>query len=191
MKSLLGFVLFFVNSMFLLAQEDDDKVILIADSTWGREVVDFPVDWAPEFDLKGYEELRFTPGWPDKSSDSFWSLAMAWRVGAAEKFDTTTVRKYLIAYFDGLMTPNNWATEFPKPKVEFGAINSHLPSTGILSMFDGFFTGKVIQLNFTVQQEYCDQEQELIVVYRFSPQPLDHSVSELLETAKLKNEPCH
>lgn len=46
---------------FAIGQEVEHLPFLEADSSWGSEIIPFPVDWAPGMTLTGYEELLFAP----------------------------------------------------------------------------------------------------------------------------------
>ena len=86
---------------------------------WSKEIIEFPIEWVPELNVKGYEELLFSPKWKDKKSDEFWSLVMSWNIKSKSRLPKKKITYYFKSYFYGLMNPNHWEKEFPKPKVTF------------------------------------------------------------------------
>ncbi len=92
--------------------------LLKAPETWGKEIIVFPIDWAPKMTVKGYEELRFAPEWSKAKHNNFWTLVMAWKVNTTAEISLDELHVNLESYYDGLMTPNHWSQEFPEPKSE-------------------------------------------------------------------------
>src|SRR5690348_7269453 len=50
---------------------------------WRREVIPFPLDFAPEIGYRGVEELRFAPRFFDPAAPTYWSYAFAWLLEGA------------------------------------------------------------------------------------------------------------
>lgn len=164
---------FFLISCCFYGQKNDLE-ILKADSTWGKEIIVFPIAWAPEMNVVGFEELRFAPDWQNPDSEEFWSLVMAWKINTSETLSKEKLEENLIAYFDGLMKPNHWSQEFPEPSLLLSkVINRDKKETysGILTLFDGFHTGKVIILNVKITSQFCILKNAYYVMIRFSPAP--------------------
>ena len=49
----------------------EHKTILEAPTDWKSEIILFPLSFAPDIDLTGYEDLRFTPNWNKPNSSEF------------------------------------------------------------------------------------------------------------------------
>ena len=47
---------------------------------WRTETIPFPLDFAPELEYEGLEELRFSPGMFAEMKTDFWSYAFVWWV---------------------------------------------------------------------------------------------------------------
>jgi len=178
MKSILCLV-FTCYLATAFSQNTTEASILIAEDNWGKEIINFPIDWAPNLNLEGFEELRFSPFWSDPKSDQFWSLVMAWNVDTTHALTTEELESNFEAYFDGLMKPNHWATTFPRPTVVF-IPSSEKDSThsiiGKMKLFDGFHTGESITLNITIEQHFCELSQKSIILFRISPKNFEHAV---------------
>lgn len=184
-------LIFLLFAAIGLAQEQDLK-ILKADAIWGKEIIKFPVEWAPGMTLDGFEELRFSPEWNKPDSPQFWSLVLAWKVKASQQLTLTEIKHNLKHYFDGLMKPNHWATEFPGPEVTlaFSETEENKLLVGKMRLFDGFHTGKTIVINMSALQTYCDDTGKTIVIFRFSPKDYEHRIWEELKAITLLPNSC-
>jgi hypothetical protein len=194
--SYLSTYLLFLSMLTLvtgMSQEMQEVSILEADASWGKEVIKFPVAWAPKMTMEGFEELRFAPGWSDITSEQFWTYILAWNIKTKNPLTPTEIETNLENYFDGLMKPNHWAISFPEPLVLF--VKNEKQRTrkyfiGKMKYFDGFHTGKVITTNIKAEQFFCNQTNRTIVIFRISPKELDHPVWDTLATIKRKPTSC-
>ncbi|MAM28919.1 MAG: hypothetical protein CMC13_07830 [Flavobacteriaceae bacterium] len=166
------------NAATIIAQETAPPAILKADSNWEKEIIKFPIDWAPGMDLVGYEELRFAPNWKNPDHEQFWTLAIAYKVQTPEPLSLSRIEQNFEAYFNGLMQPNHWAQHFPDPVFKLVSVgHSALPQyQGKLKVFDGFHTGKMITINVQALQRYYPEKNQAVVVFYLSPKNYDHSV---------------
>jgi len=186
-------IFFMFCSTIVYSQNETEPSILSAHENWRKEVIKFPIEWAPNLKLKGFEELRFAPAWSDPESDQFWSTVMAWKVNASNKLTKQEIENNFEAYFDGLMKPNHWATTFPRPTVLF------IPNPekeepqlliGKMKFFDGFHTGKLMTQNIKVEQHFCETTNKAIILFRFSPMNFDHPIWEKLNNIIRKPTSC-
>ena len=70
---------------------------------WRAEVIPFPLDFAPSIAHRGFEELRFPPGFFDPKAGDYWSYAFVWRTDDAANLDAKAVGDELTVYFRGLI----------------------------------------------------------------------------------------
>jgi len=162
----------FLYSNFALTQYSHELFILSA-------------NWAPDVDLIGYEELRFSPSWSDAEREGFWSLVMAWEVNASDELTIKEIGKNFEAYFDGLMKPNHWATTFPSPVVVFipnPEKEENFSLIGKMKFFDGFHTGKIVTQNILVEQHFFKDLKKTVLIFRISPQSFEHVIWDSLKT---------
>lgn len=168
--------------------------LLNADDTWGKEIITFPIDWAPKMTVTGFEELRFAPEWSNINHNDFWSLAMAWKINTPSEISIDNLQKNLEGYFDGLMIPNHWSENFPKPNLKLMPISESDNSSefkGKLILFDGFHTGKQVTLNITGKQQFCKATEKSVIIFKFSPKPYDKPIWKQLNNITIKDEPCN
>ena len=69
---------------------------------WGKETLQFPLQFAPQIKYTGTEEIRFAPGWGNKKSEGFWSYCFIWWIDGRQIFDTGKLQAEISHYFDGL-----------------------------------------------------------------------------------------
>jgi hypothetical protein len=70
---------------------------------WRSEVIPFPLDFAPALAHRGYEELRFPPGFFDPAAGGYWSYAFVWRTDDEAVLEAGPLGDELTAYFRGLI----------------------------------------------------------------------------------------
>ena len=163
--------------------------LIAADKNWGQEIIAFPMDWAPEMSLQGYEELRFAPQRSNPEHEQFWSLLMAWKVDATAPLSIEIIEQNFYHYFDALMKPNHWAQDFPAPTLSFQTIETN-HYTGRIQLFDGFYTGTVITLNLEGSQHFCTVQEKTIVLFRISPQSFESDIWQTMRSFSLHPNAC-
>ena len=147
---------------------------------WRTETIPFPLDFAPQIELTGVEELRFAPGMFTEGAEDFWSYAFIWWVPEASHFDEEMLRASLNAYFEGLSKAVGEPKEIDFEGVEFetevrrqshGAEGS-LRFDATIRAFDAFVTARPIVLRARIEVIPCSSQQKLAAFFAISPQPL-------------------
>ncbi|MCH2034232.1 MAG: hypothetical protein MK202_12050 [Tenacibaculum sp.] len=180
-QKLFTFFLFF-QFLFVFSQ-DSDKKIFKNPYKWKNEIIDFPVKWAPKFNLRGHEEILFSPNWSKPENPQFWTLLIAWEITTEEKIGLNEIRKNLFGYFDGLMKPNHWSKEFPEP-----VLNLELKKEGFfgkMTFFDGFHTGKMVTVNIIGNQIVKKKDNVAIIYFKLSPKEINHVIWKKLNTIEI------
>lgn len=70
---------------------------------WRSEVIKFPLDFAPSIAHRGFEDLRFPPGFFEPTSGDYWSYAFIWRTEDAAELDAAALGAEVTEYFRGLI----------------------------------------------------------------------------------------
>ncbi|MEZ4780003.1 MAG: hypothetical protein R2786_11560 [Flavobacteriaceae bacterium] len=172
--------LFLCSSSYFLSQETT-QAILTPNTPWVKEIISFPTPWAPKLTVQGFEELRFAPGWKNPKSDAFWTLVMSWNIDSEEPITAKTIEHYLESYYDGLMTPNHWATTFPPPNALFQESTTANQYQGKIKLFDGFHTGAMMTMHVLAEVTYCPNIQRSILLFRISTQEVGTPIWEQLQ----------
>lgn len=175
-------ILLAVVSFKGLAQERKQEFVLDTLHGWRTELMRFPLDFAPEINIHGVEDIRFAPGWSKKGASDFWTYKFAWLLDSDFSFDSKQLEGTLSLYFNGLTNAVAKGKSFDLNKitptrVELQTQNSDINSLiGSIDFWDAFFTQTAIHLNLKVKKLYCSQIQKYIMVFEFSPQPFEHQV---------------
>lgn len=183
-------LLLFVGMIF--SQEEEIQEVFTTDSTWIKEIIEFPIGFAQDIKYEGFEDLRFPQGWSKEDSPNFWSYVWAWSINNTEEINTSELEKNIQLYFDGLLGLDFYKIEekhVRKTNAVFIKKNdSHF--VGKVKTFDTRYTKKPMTLNVLVENYYCELEQKRIILFRFSPKPFDHDVWSTLDEVKLNSDSC-
>jgi hypothetical protein len=68
--------------------------------------------------------------------------------------------------------------------------NDDVAFTGKLKIFDGFATQEPLTLNVRIYSNYCEENDQLILLFRFSPLAFDHPIWDKLRTVKVRETVC-
>jgi hypothetical protein len=151
---------------------------------WRTETLPFPLDFAPELEFEGVEELRLSPGMFDETSEDFWSRAFVWWVPEATHFSTERLENDLETYFLGLTGGVAAARQLDPGKPDFDVrlepVDVTTPAgrewTGTVRTFDIFTTQQPIRLNVRIDIQGCTEKGHLAVFFQLSPQPFRNAI---------------
>ena len=146
----------------------------VAPEGWSPELILFPIDFASDIPYKGFEELRFAPGWGNANSNEKWAYTILWWLDDVYQFDENILRSNLETYFTGLtkrraiadsldMTKYQKATaKVQKVKTETGDVQTFTASA---SIYDAQVTRKPGILYFKVHIKDCPDKSRTIVLF--------------------------
>lgn len=167
--------------------------LLVTD--WGKEFFHFPLHFAEEIPYQGVEEVVFPKNWIKPDSSDFWSYVFVWALDNKQTVTAQELETNLTLYFDGLIGGLSRVdtTKLTKASTEF-QLNTDptdtVSFTGTLNIFDGFATQEPLTLNARVYSEYCQDKDQLVLLFRFSPLPFDHAIWSKLRTVKVRSTVC-
>ncbi|WP_347924252.1 hypothetical protein [Pontimicrobium sp. SW4] len=182
----------FLFSLVGFSQEKQDLAVFETDSTWIKEIIEFPIGFAQEIKYEGFEDLRFPQGWSKEDSPNFWSYVWAWSIIDTEEVTTNDLEKNIQYYFDGLLGLDFYKID-DKPLRKTNAVfikKNKSQFVGKVKTHDTRYTKKPMTLNVTVETSFCEQENKTIIHFRFSPKPFDNPVWDTLAEVKLKKDFC-
>ena len=188
-------ILISFQACFLLAQNKEDINLLDTDSTWRKETLFFPFPFARDVDLEGRIDVRFSKGWSNQESPLFWSYAFGWDITRKEKFTEAELEQIMVSYLGGLMKAVNKDKDFSVPEAiavftAHKVDSNHISYKGKLRMHDSFFSKKIIVLNAIGEYHFCEQDGRAKLLFKLSPQDLDHAVWEYLNQANFQDDIC-
>jgi tetratricopeptide (TPR) repeat protein len=163
--------------------------LLVTD--WGKEFFHFPLPFAEGIPYRGVEEAVFPENWINPDSTEFWSYVIAWALENKQGVTAEELEENLKLYFDGLIggLSRTDQTKLTKTSAEFKPDTDPTDGTaytGSLTIFDGFATQEPLTLNARIYTTYCAEKDQLILLFRFSPQAYDHSIWDKLRMVKLR-----
>lgn len=179
---------------FSFAQEEHLGVFE-SDTTWLKEIITFPIGFAPEIKYDGYEDLRFAKKWRDSTHEDFWSYTFAWHITSFEEPNENILETEIKYYYDGIMKAVNKKKDFkvPETTVLFIKTNSEdkvVDYIGKIYVYDSFNTERMITLNIRVKVNHCNPKKSTTIVFRISPQDFSHSIWNRFNDVKLKPDYC-
>jgi hypothetical protein len=186
-------LLFF--SVLFFGQQFEEKQLLKTPVTWSTELFTFPIGFAQEIPLEGYEEALFPPGWSKQEGPEFWSYIFAWNVIATTPLTATDFETYLQYYFDGLMNIKdlgNGTTVLPTNAlcIKSEEIGNTSLFTGKIRLYEGRYSKKMMILNVLATQYFCKKDKKTVVVFRFSPQPFGAAIWGTMNAVQLVETVC-
>ncbi|WP_347922359.1 hypothetical protein [Pontimicrobium sp. SW4] len=192
MKKHIVTILLLFFCMLSYSQEEESLEIFTTDSTWVKEIIKFPINFAQDINYEGFEDLRFPQGWSNQKSPNFWSYVWAWSINSTEKPSESDLEKNVQLYFDGLLgldfykindvkTPKTNAVFIKKGSTQY---------IGKVKTIDTRYTKLPMTLNVLVEYHYCETQKKTIMVFRYSPKPFDNAVWETLNEVKLRADAC-
>jgi hypothetical protein len=148
---------------------------------WKREVLPFPLDFAPELPYRGLEELRFMPGFFTPSAPDFWSYDFVWWLEDAPAFDAPTLSVALTKYFRGLalsVGKDKYSFDPQRFRAELAprSAGSETILAGDVWSYDPFATGKELVLHVEASLKRCPRAGRNALLFLVTPKPTDDPV---------------
>lgn len=188
-KSVLVLLVLTVGSILAYGQENES--ILSAPDNWQSEIIPFPLGFAPAIDFIGFEDLRFSPGWSDSTSQEFWAYSFAWYIEMDSAMTESKLTESFNIYYDGLMGAvfNNQAdttNSIQLDKTLCLFVKTNAGFTGKMRVYDAFFTKDYMTLNIKVKEFFCPKTNKQIILCDISPKTFDHPVWKIFNDVNLK-----
>ena len=151
---------------------------------WNIERFSLPPDFAPQIRLQGVEDLRFTPGWGDTTSEDHWSYAFLWWLDGSVRVDEISLQENLKAYYTGLVDRNIPIRKIPANKlVTIDAVVKKIKTTsndsetfsGTIKILD-YIAQKPITLNCIIHVKGCKTESHTPIFFEISPKPFGQTI---------------
>jgi hypothetical protein len=161
---------------------------------WPVERSALPPRWAPDWTLKGIEEIRFAPGWGIHDRPDYWSLAYLFWLEKGQRVDAQVLETQLHSYFDGLIktgggaVPHNIPADKMVPtRVSIQKIRTEPDDAetfaGTIDMLD-YQAMRPIRLNITAHVKDCPGQKHTGLFIEASPKPLTDPLWQDLKQAK-------
>lgn len=155
---------------------------------WTTERIFFPIDFAPQIPYTGVEDLRFTNGWGDISSEEHWCYAFLWWLDGKPVITNTALQENLTHYYEGLVKRNITNRSIPAFKVvpTVAKINTATTASGDVATFTGtidmlnYMAQTPITLHCIIHIKDCGREDKTAIFFEVSPQKSTHAIWQTL-----------
>lgn len=196
MKNRILTIAFLICSIIAFGQEEEKELgILESDTTWLKEIIKFPIGFAPEIKYEGYEDLRFAKNWRDKDHENFWCYMFVWHIEGIEKLTAKDLEQQIKFYYDGIMKAVNKKKDFQVPEttvlfIKANGEDKDVDYIGKIRVYDSFNTESMMTLNVRVKAFDCDKNNTSNIEFRLSPQDFNQSIWERFKEIKLRDDSC-
>src|SRR5688500_9578120 len=111
----------------------------LATDGWEIERFLIPIEFAPGIKYKGVEDVRFTKGWGDSTSNEYWSYAFLWYLDGKVTINEKDIERNIATYYDGLIGSNVEPRKIPAAMIKPTKVSVRRIQTtkGDLSTFSG------------------------------------------------------
>lgn len=151
---------------------------------WRGETIPFPLEFAPDIQRRGVEELRFAPGFFQPDAAGYWTYAFVWVVTDDGATDPGTLARELTTYFRGL-TAAVAKDKKDLPPIDLERIEARLDADGrgTAHTFDAFGDGRPIDLEVSVTVQPCGAGKAVLVAAaRRGGPPISPAPAEVLRS---------
>ncbi len=188
MRIFFNIVLFVVLSHTAFAQEDK-AIILKGPTDWRYEKIAFPLDFAPDINYKGFEELRFAPEMFSKGKAYYFTYVFVIVLEDKKTITTEEIDDFLTQYYRGLCKV---VADSKKMKVDLSKINIETTKHedqihAQIQFLDAFTDGEKIALQMEI--DIVKKNSDLVLVSLVSPQTKQsevwHKLHQIKESIKL------
>lgn len=180
--------------MSMLGFGQDHTLFSKAPEDWREEVIPFPLGFAPEIDLKGVEELRFSPNAFNPEVDNFFTYAFVWSLDGKVLLDEATLETYLLAYYVGLYKAVSKAEkkEVDQFKVDISAAQdgfykgAEKSYKGSIHWREPFATEAAQTLHYLVDRWQCPEQRKTFYLFLVSPKTEPHALWDTLKSLEIQ-----
>lgn len=158
--------------------------------TWPKEVIPFPLTFAPTIPLEGIEELRFAPGMFKPDANDYFHYAFLWQLDGNPNLAKDTIQTYLRLYYNGLFVAASQSEKTAKTAAlknftyAMEAIDAGRQK-GTIMWEDPFNKDRPIQLYLETQSEYCERTNKTNMLFIIKPVESESKVWNSLRSLKL------
>lgn len=183
MRKILLIAIMVLIGQFAKAQETE-PILLKYPENWRFERIDFPIEFAPEIEYEGFEELRFSPQMFSKGEDYYFTYIFAIFLEKKKELSISEIEKFLTQYFRGLcsVVASSKKQEVNTDKINVKANKNGSFYTIKVDYIDTFTDGSNVQLHMEVEEEITSKGIQLTALV--SPQPNSHHVWDRLHEIK-------
>lgn len=187
-----GYILAAILFVQLSADQDVQSYVLKTPEDWRSEIIPFPIDFAPDIKYTGVEELRFSPGMFENTSETHFTYVIIWWLDGRQEIDEKNLSSDLEHYFRGLCSTISEGknTEYQADRIQANIKESARKIIsdrtdqkffkGTVHTYDAFTDWKLLKLNFEIHSWYCADSKKTAAFFGISPKPADAQIWQIL-----------
>ncbi|TCI85293.1 hypothetical protein [Tenacibaculum sp. M341] len=145
-------LLFFITVLSLFSQTTDR--VLKYPEEWKFERIDFPLDYAKDITWKGFEELRFSPGMFDNSSEDYFKYYFCVSIEDDKSINKEEITNFLNSYYKGLCKAVNakkkYVIDYNKIRASVKSLSDSSYQASVI-FFDSFTNGDQVVLEMSLE----------------------------------------
>jgi len=161
-----------------------------APKEWNHELIMFPMDFAPSIAYKGFEDLRFAPGWGDPKSPDKFAYSILWWLDGVYQIDESSLVKDLESYYTGItkrraiadkLDMKAWKpakVQVEKMKTAKGDRETY---TGNAAMFDSWVVKGPSTIYFKIHVKDCPDKTRTMLLIEVAGNPYTSSSWQALD----------
>jgi len=180
-KNILYLLLFVIVPINLKAQTNSPELLPIP-KEWRYERMNFPLEFAPEIKLSGFEELRFAPGMFNITAEDYFTYIFALKITNKIELNKNELHDFLLQYYKGLSE-----SVAKSKKIEVDASSTKVileepvgDNQNIyrvqVNFFDTFTNSQEILLHMEIEVFPKKDMNEVYLLALVSPQEKNHEV---------------
>jgi hypothetical protein len=176
-------VLFLLSSCVIVAAQPQNRgipTIFKEPTDWRFESMPIPPGFAPDIQLKGFEETRFAPGMFQTSSSNYFTYIIVLALDGSPKVDATQLKDFVDKYYRGLSIGVGRRKNLTPDPAKFDCVVMPAKADAkhqfdvVAPFFDTFNDGRQIKLNIEVITTAKPDAKKTFVTLLISPQPKEH-----------------
>jgi hypothetical protein len=183
--------LFLLISLFINVQKAQaQKYQYKAPQGWATEKIPFPFPFAPAIPYKGFEELRFAPGWADSTGNQRWAYTLLWIIEGNQSFSESTLKRDLESYYSGLskqamveakLDTIQWFQSQPQVKKIATATGDKATYSATVHFFDAHVLKKPSMLYGKIHVKNCPDPAWTYVIVEMAEVPTTSEVWKIMD----------
>ncbi len=146
-------LLFFITVLSLFSQTSTDRILKYPEE-WKFERIDFPLDYAKDITWKGFEELRFSPGMFDSSSEDYFKYYFCVSIEGDKSINKEELTNFLNSYYKGLCkavnTKKKYVIDYNKIRASVKSLSDSSYQASVI-FFDSFTNGDQVILDMSLE----------------------------------------
>lgn len=180
MKKYICILIILIGIVYSETNEKENSLFeFIVPEGWRSEHVIFPLSFAPDMNISGFEELRFAPGMFNPKAQDYFTYAFFFWINEKTQIKTEEIDELLLKYYKGLCQAvaekRNLSLDVSKIKIsteekKIKGKENIRRFTSIVYWYDPFVTGKKLTLHMEIDFFLTPNKKDAILFACVTPE---------------------